>query len=355
MDISTISRDEDKINEDEIWGEDFHVSASRPSGSTVNSLNYDSQQSRATNTFDSKDASSRTNISSRDSRSSVTGHSQRPIAGNGGYGEERLSSSTQYYRDSSRKPSRHHGISSGPTPMPKPNATNTEKYEVASGRHEHMHYDEGDDENAFAVLMRMPILLPIGIFLCFYALFLAFFLLIFPLRFCPPSEFVSSRVGFRGQVCRSLGPVFCFSMRVVYASETSSRYKKTFGEKDVEAAGGNGATRRTSTMKHATSATTAPGKVLNSTDSSPQTEMTPNIIVYGGSPYEFKRPSMLLFAGIIFPFLTVPLLNAAWIAACFWLFSIILSDFEDGRAFVLALRDCWIRMVKSLIAIKRCP
>lgn len=337
--------------------ENVYIPTSPKSASTVSSINYNSRRNRATPTSNPRSVPSHTNTGSGDSWSSITGQSQKPIVShdhhNGSHKERR---SEHLSSQHSTGGSQCRGKSSGPAPVPKPNTTDVEKYEIVNGRHERTYYEDRDDENAFAVLMRIHVLAPLALFLCFYALFLSVFLaFIFPLRFCPPSDFFSSRVGFRGQVSRTLGPVYCFSMRVVYASETSSRYIRIFGDRDVESSGGNVATRRPSTMKHATASTnTSPGTISNSTSSSSQLEMTPNMIMFQDSIYELEYPSMLLLAGIIFPFLTLPFIIFAWVAACFWMFSIILSDFDDGRAFVLALRDSWVRMVRSLISLKRC-
>ncbi|KAI5292278.1 hypothetical protein KEM52_006480 [Ascosphaera acerosa] len=232
-----------------------------------------------------------------------------------------------------------------------------------------------DDENAFAVLMRIHMLIPLSLIVCFYSCALIPFIgLVFPLRLCPPSPFFSRRVGVRGQICRALGPLICSAVRSCYASRRSARYLNVCGErergrgrdreKDVEAArsahhnGSDSSGRRLSTTK-AVSAYTEATPTLTTSLSAPAAgadageEMPPNIFVCETGTFLAEHPLLLLLVGIVSPGLVLVLAFMMWVAASFWGFSIIISDSDDGRAFVLTVRDIWIRTMMGMTAVRK--
>lgn len=61
---------------------------------------------------------------------------------------------------------------------------------------------------------------------------------------------------------------------------------------------------------------------------------------------EFKT-GRLVAVQIVSPFVSIGVALAEWVAALFWLFAIIIGNpdgterRDDGRAFVLAIRDWW--------------
>ncbi|KAI5300562.1 hypothetical protein KEM55_006585 [Ascosphaera atra] len=275
------------------------------------------------------------------------------------------------------------GAARQPQPQPQPQPHSPASY-----------YDDDDEdsENGLSVLVRLYFLLPIACFLCLYALAtLTFLLLVLPLRLCPPSEFFSSRTGFRGQVSRALGPLFIYSIRVLFPNKRSARLHALIGESGagagVKAGSGSGAVgddleanrRRSShasrpradasspskpapttsaaparsSFAATTTATVVAEKRASSASSSAAKQQSDPSSSSQSEPRIFGHPMALPFLALASPFAAFPLVNLAGIAACFWVFSIILSDSDDGRAFVLALRNWWVRGVVRALAIRR--
>ncbi|KAI5288156.1 hypothetical protein KEM54_005428 [Ascosphaera aggregata] len=138
----------------------------------------------------------------------------------------------------------------------------------------------------------------------------------------------------------------------------SSRYIQACGEKDIETG------RVRETVKRSSTAKTTTAEVTNSTASGStntqsklfpsHSDLVPYKIASRDCIFEAKYPLLLLLAGVISPFLTIPFILVIWVAASFWGFSIILSDSDDGRAFVLAVRDFWVNLMMKMIALRRC-
>ncbi|KAL2001307.1 hypothetical protein VTN02DRAFT_1927 [Thermoascus thermophilus] len=174
--------------------------------------------------------------------------------------------------------------------------------------------DEDQGSNALLMLLHLSISVPIfstaaGLYTIFSLLFVV---LSSPLRLCPPTPFFRS-TSFATQLCQLLVPPLHFQERLVRRREPSSHRQRS-----------------------------PPGSPTRRKHNDP----------YRPAPLsltESYSAGALISVHLLSPFLSLGLLLAAWTAASFWVFAVIVGNpdgterRDDGRAAVLGVGSWWRR------------
>ncbi|PGH15711.1 hypothetical protein AJ80_05419 [Polytolypa hystricis UAMH7299] len=216
--------------------------------------------------------------------------------------------------------------------------------------------DDNDDddeyeknENAFIVLLRLSFFAPpFSLVAALYTFFvLVFLILASPLRFCPPAAFFKSPTSLPLQIRHALLPLLHFHQGLIVAIPASrSRHQHRH--------------RSSSSRHHHHHHTTSkPHPANNDTPSpSPHVVTPPNHTsshklapassqAGDDSTTSSVTTPYLILIHLLSPLLVFPLLFAAWIAAFFWIFTMIMGNpdgterKDDGRAAVLGVRNWW--------------
>ncbi|KAF3482711.1 uncharacterized protein GIQ15_02035 [Arthroderma uncinatum] len=220
--------------------------------------------------------------------------------------------------------------------------------DIEEGNEDDDHTDEtgcSSHENAFFILLRISLYLPLfTIFAALYAfLSVIFLILATPIRLCPPSQFFKRPVSLTEQICRLLVPLLKMNRRIV--STKNSCCSPTKRNRRYNSAHSS---MPTSTM-------TSPRRSYTvSTPVSPSLP-TYTLRAQAATPGQYSNYSapMLVAVHLLSPLLLPPTLLAAWICACFWIFVMIMGNpdgkekTDDGRAAVLAVRNWWCLWLAS--------
>ncbi|PGG98375.1 hypothetical protein AJ79_08883 [Helicocarpus griseus UAMH5409] len=209
--------------------------------------------------------------------------------------------------------------------------------------------DEDDDEvvaskeseNAFFILLRLSFLVPpFSLVATLYALaVLVFLLLSSPLRLCKPTPFFQSPLS--AQLCTLLLPLLHTHQRLI-TPHHHHHYHTSTHPYDTAAATTTSQHQKITTIDTQHSTTTSPSSQPSSTST---TATTPTPTTPTFSPL-YSSP-MLLLVHLLSPLFITPILFAAWIAAFFWVFAMILGNpdgterRDDGRVAVLGVRNWW--------------
>ncbi|KAK2788187.1 hypothetical protein FQN53_004072 [Emmonsiellopsis sp. PD_33] len=207
---------------------------------------------------------------------------------------------------------------------------------------------EVGEENAFFILLRLSFLAPpFSLVASIYTFFVLVFLtLAYPLRFCTPSPFFKNP--FSSQICSLLLPLLHKHQNLI-CKPSSSRCCKPRSHKPA---------RHSPTHRHSNShrhsnrnSRISSPEITTTTSPSPSTSSstpsTPPTHPSTSTSTSTHSVPLLVLIHLLSPLLITPILFAAWIAAFFWVFAMILGNpdgterRDDGRVAVLGVRNWW--------------